>query len=248
MTARAYCTAWHGWWVAKLKFTVSLLLLTIKICDIQNIQEKIENFKSLNIVIEDESDFILPNHEGLTANESARKNTEYFSSISNQFSPLNIDTLPGRVQTKLKNPEEQSRIPMLEDFQIYQKIMKANKPKSGVPEDIPKRIVKEFGPELCAPLGSIYRSILKSAKCGPANWPESWKSEIGIPLQKVPDPKDENDLRVISLTSFFSMVFEGISLDWLMAIVGSNIDPKQWGGSWKFNSSLPDRTPKFCVV
>ena len=40
----------------------------------------------------------------------------------------------------------------------------------------------------------------------------------------------EDDLRIISLTSFFSKVMEKFVLDWLMIYVGHKMDPKQFGG------------------
>ena len=156
--------------------------------------------------LDDSSNFVLPEHDGLSAIESANLIAEHFSNICSQFEPLNVDLLPERVVEKMKNPESSSKIPSVEDYQIYQKILKANKPKAGVPGDLPKQIVKEFAHELCTPIGILFRSILESAKSGPVQWPGSWKQEIGIPLQKTSEPKDANDLRIISFTPFFSKV------------------------------------------
>ena len=180
--------------------------------------------------LEDEGNFHLQSHEGLSALESAEKIADHFSKISSEFSPLNIDALPSRVKDKIQHPEKVSKVPAIEDYEIYQMIRKANKPKSGVPGDLPRRIVTEFTPELCAPIGMIFRSILNSSKIGPVDWPDAWKKEYGIPLQKSQDPQNENDLRVISLTSFFSKVLEGFVLKWLMEKVKAQIDPKQFGG------------------
>ena len=65
-------------------------------------------------------------------------------------------------------------------------------------EDLSKKIVNEFGPEFCTPLSMIFRDIMNSARTGPVKWPENWKEEVGIPLKKVDDPKNEDELRVIS--------------------------------------------------
>ena len=61
-------------------------------------------------------------------------------------------------------------------------------------------------------------------------WPASWRTEYGIPLQKQPNPENEDQLRIISLTSFFSKTFEHFVIEWLLKYVGDKIDPNQYGG------------------
>ena len=116
------------------------------------------------------------------------------------------------------------------EHQVYDKIRRTNKPKSGVPGDLPRKLVTEFGPELSNPVCKIFNSIISYAKQGAVKWPTSWKQEFGTPLQKIPDPQCEDDLRVISLTSFFSKVLEKFVLEWLMIYIGDKLDPKQFGG------------------
>ena len=141
-----------------------------------------------------------------------------------------METLPNRVREKLSNPESESHIPDILEHEVYCKIKAANKPKSGVPGDLPRRLVSEFAPELSKPMCNIFHNIAQSAKQGTAKWPTSWKREFGTPLQKVPDPVTEDDLRIISLTPFFSKVMEKFVVEWLMFYVGSKLDPKQFGG------------------
>ena len=117
------------------------------------------------------------------------------------------------------------------DLEVYKLICQATKPKSGIPGDLPIRLVKEFMPELSCPITKIFNSILKSAKKGPAKWPKSWKKEYGIPLKKIPEPQCEDDLRIISLTAFFSKVFERFVVQWLLSYIGDKIDPQQFGGA-----------------
>ena len=62
---------------------------------------------------------------------------------------LNLDILPARVQTKLSSSE---RPPVISEYEAYNKIRAAKKPKSGIPNDLPKLIVQEFGPELATPV------------------------------------------------------------------------------------------------
>ena len=61
-------------------------------------------------------------------------------------------------------------------------------------------------------------------------WPASWKTEYGVPLKKVSNPKSEDELRIISLTSFFSKTYENFVIKWLLHYVGDKIDSKQFGG------------------
>ena len=58
--------------------------------------------------------------------------------------------------------------------------------------------MQEFSPELATPLRTIYEKIIETGE-----WPSQWKIEYGIPLQKKPNPKNENDVRIISLTAFY---------------------------------------------
>ena len=177
-----------------------------------------------------DSTFKLPNHENMSIAEAAEAIAEHFSEISREFPPLNQDYLPIRVTEKISNPESESRAPLIQEYEVYERISKANKPKSGVPGDLPKKLVSEFGPELAEPVCSIFNSIVETAKQGTAKWPSSWKLEYGTPLQKVTNPQSEDDLRVISLTTFFSKVLEKFVVEWLMKYIGDKFDPKQFGG------------------
>ena len=71
---------------------------------------------------------------------------------------------------------------------------------------------------------------MRSAKQGLGKWPASWKLEHGTPLHKTADPQSEDDLRIISLTAFFSKVLEKFVVEWLMSYIAEQLDPKQHGG------------------
>ena len=128
------------------------------------------------------------------------------------------------------NPESESRIPEIHEYEVHESILAANKLKSGVPGDLPRKLINEFSPELTTPMCAVYNNIAKSAKQGPAKWPSSWRLEYGTPLQKITNPLTEDDLRVISLTPFFSKVMERFVVKWLMFYIGSKMDPRQFGG------------------
>ena len=180
--------------------------------------------------LEDSSTFTLPSFENLSPEQAAEKIADHFSKISREFPPLKEESLPKRVQRKLQQPENESKVPEILEYEVFDKIKATNKPKSGVPGDLPRRLVKEFGPELAVPTCRIFNSVIKSAKQGVAKWPASWKQEFGVPLKKSQDPQSEDDLRVISLTAFFSKVLEKFVVKWLMDYISDKIDPKQFGG------------------
>ena len=86
-------------------------------------------------------------------------------------------------------------------------------------------MVDEFGHELAEPLSIIYNNITASG-----HWPKHWKIEHGFPLKKVPQPCNEDDLRIISLTPMYSKIYEKIVMEWLLKYLGDKIDPYQYGG------------------
>ena len=49
-------------------------------------------------------------------------------------------------------------------------------------------------------------------------------------IGKVPMPEDEDDLRPISLTAFYSKVTEHFVVMWLMDYIKDKIDFRQYGG------------------
>ena len=148
------------------------------------------------------STFSLPQHveSSLTALESSNKICEFFSTISQEYSPLNTVTLPERVKSKLD--ADPCSHPLLADHVVHEGLIKGKKTCS-VPGDIPIKILNEFLPELTAPIAAIYREAIAS-HC----WPQSFKKEYHLPINKVPLPQSEDDLRNLGLTPFFSKPLE----------------------------------------
>ena len=114
---------------------------------------------------------------------------------------------------------------MITEYDAYREIMAAKKPRSGVPNDLPKQMIQEFAPDLALPVSSIVNNIASTGE-----WPSPWKLEYVVPIGKVPSPETEDDLRPISLTSFFSKVTERFVVRWLMTFIEDKIDFRQYGG------------------
>ena len=176
----------------------------------------------------DEGSFTLLSHleENFTTQESAEKIAEHFAKISQEFPPLGLNLLPDNVKAKITAPLNPTEVPEISDYDLYRAIRKSKKPRSQVPGDLPRRLIKDFGPELAAPTAAILRNIVQTSQ-----WPKQWRVEYGIPLQKKENPVNEDDLRIISLTSYLSKVSEQFIIKWLMKYVGNKIDWRQYGGT-----------------
>ena len=172
---------------------------------------------------ESQSGFVLPNHAqaNLTPAQSAELIAEHFSQISQQYAPLNIANLPPNVQAHLRKHDVP---PKLSTYDVYCKIVKAKKPNSSVPGDLPRKLVKCFAGNLSIPVTAVYNRITESSV-----YPCQWKIEQQIPLAKVTPPASEDELRNISKTIFFSKVYESILGGWLMPIIQPYLDPGQCG-------------------
>ena len=96
---------------------------------------------------------------------------------------------------------------------------------STVPGDIPKKLKKEFLPELAKPASFIFNCITKSG-----TYPRQWKTEYVTPIPKINPPETEADLRNISLTADLSKDYENFLSEWLMPYIKRRVDPGQFGG------------------
>ena len=177
--------------------------------------------------------FSLPVHieKGFSIEESAGKIADYFSQISQEFIPLDIEALPTRVKQKIDSHDERyrqdenMRMKMIEEYEVHEKIKHAKKTKSSVPGDIPQKIMKEFSPELSKPIAAIMNKITASGI-----YPQQWKEEYVTPIPKINPPESEEDLRNISLTAFLSKIYESFLVTWLLPVLLLYMDPGQLGG------------------
>ena len=171
----------------------------------------------------DKTGFQLPNftEENLSNLECAEMIANYFSSVSQEYPPLNIQNLPPNIQEHLGNPDP---APELSNYDVCRKLVKAKKPISVVPGDLPKKLTQRFPCELTIPVTIIFNKISKSTV-----YPEQWKVERQIPIPKVKLPESEDDLRNIAKTPFLSKVYESCIADWLLPIIQPFLDPGQCG-------------------
>jgi hypothetical protein len=107
---------------------------------------------------------------------------------------------------------------------VYEGLKKGKKTCS-VPGDIPVRILNEFLPELTAPVAAIYRESIATI-----TWPKAFKKEFHLPINKVPIPQSEDELRNLGLTPFFSKRLDWFLIQWIWPYIGHHIDHDQLGG------------------
>jgi hypothetical protein len=77
---------------------------------------------------------------------------------------------------------------------------------------------------LSDPLADIFNLSVSSATTT-----SNWKSANISSIPKETPPKEKNDLRPISLTSYISKVLEEFVIEWILEDIGHQIDPKQFG-------------------
>ena len=171
--------------------------------------------------------FILPSHaeDGLSYQQSADRLAVYFSKISQEFQPISVKNLPPKVQLKIQNSESDRTKPVLEDWQVFDKLRKSKKPNSTVPGDLPVKIIKSLSPELAKPVACIYNKITQSGI-----YPRQWVVEYQLAIPKVNPPLTEDDTRNLAATAYLSKQYESFIADWLMPFIELFIDPGQCGG------------------
>ena len=107
---------------------------------------------------------------------------------------------------------------------MYEGLKRAKKTCS-VPGDVPIKLLNEFLPEFTAPVAAIYREAIATH-----SWPKSFKKEFHLPINKVPLPKSEDDLRNLGLTPFLSKRLEWFLIQWIWPYIAPHLDIDQLGG------------------
>ena len=103
--------------------------------------------------------------------------------------------------------------PVLQDWQVYEKLRASKKPSSLVPGDLPVKLVKEFTPELANPVTRIYNRITETGE-----YPRQWVVEYQLAIPKVTPPLSEDDTRNIASTAYLSKQYESFIGDWILDI------------------------------
>ena len=142
---------------------------------------------------------------------------EQFSSVSNEYKPIN------RNQIKIPKFSPDS-IPVFNPWQIQRKLDKIKENKASVPGDIPAVVIKKFSRYLSVPLCDIINKCVSQGK-----WPDMYKVEAITPIPKKFPPLDVNMLRPISLLYHFEKIMENLIGELMIEDMKCKMDPAQFG-------------------
>ena len=142
--------------------------------------------------------------EGLPEDEQRRRILRYFSAVSQEYLPLDIEKLPVKVKDSIHNVSIPESIPFLDHVSIMESLKNLKKTFSQIPGEMPAALRGEFFQWLTEPFKNILIEIVRTGV-----WPAVWKIEYGTPIPKEPLPiEGEDGLRVISITKTSSMTAE----------------------------------------
>ena len=96
-----------------------------------NLYSALRKLESGNNVAE-KCDFTLPSHtkDDLTPAQSAERLADYFSLISQEFEPICVARFPPSIKAKLEAGKTDISKPVLEEWQVFEKILKSQTPWS----------------------------------------------------------------------------------------------------------------------
>ena len=173
--------------------------------------------------------------EGLSPQQAANRLANYFSAISQTVDPLDESQFPPALRLALQEGRVSNAKPELTQHQVYCKILRVTKPKSSVPGDVPRILLTRYAFQYAKPATKIYNKIIQSS-----TWPRQWLEEQAVVLSKLKSqcvPQNEEDLRTVSKTAWFSKCFENILGDFILPLIDKYIDPGQCGGLKKSSVS-----------
>ena len=114
-------------------------------------------------------------------------------------------------------------VPLLRILKSIKCFKKTKAGKTGGPDGISSRIIREFAYELSKPLADILNKSYEEGVC-----PPQWKKAVVVPIPKT-KPATWDKLRLVSLTDHFAKVAEGFMAKWLLEDMENIIDPNQYG-------------------
>ena len=154
---------------------------------------------------------------GVDNSAAAQIIAQHFSSVSKEYSPVDATQLPCYLPALPP--------PVVEEYDVYQRLVRMKKTRSTLPIDIPDKVRKECSVLLAAPVTAIINNSLSQSV-----YPAIWKQEWVTPVPKITHPQSLEDLRKISSTSDYSKLYEGYLKEWIMEDIWQNIDSGQYGG------------------
>ena len=128
----------------------------------------------------------------LTERQLTEKLADFFSSISQEFQPLETKQIP---ETHWKE-----QVP-IETHQIAARLKMCKKPKSTVRGDIFPELISKHYDLLAIPLTPIFNMVKTSHI-----WPKLWKTETTTVIPKNDNADSYGDCRNLSCTPLLSLI------------------------------------------
>ena len=153
----------------------------------------------------------------LSDQDQAEQIAEKFSSIQNEYEPLQTEDIT--------TPSfEEREIPQFHPSQVWFALSRLNTNKAIVPGDFPCRLIKQFAAYLAEPLTDIFNASMKRGE-----YPRIYKFEVCTPVPKVNPPQNLGQLRNISGLLTFDKVFEKLIAQMIISDMEAKMDPAQFG-------------------
>ena len=125
---------------------------------------------------------------GKNDKEVANVLAEYFNSISEEYRPLDRDTVPASYDRDF---------PIITKAEVARRLRKARKTSSMVDGDIFSSLYDVYADSLSEPIACVFNKIVQE-QC----WATAWRTEYIAVIPKVPSPLDPGECRNIACTNF----------------------------------------------
>ena len=135
-----------------------------------------------------------------------------------------IHRLPDQVRMAITHADE-AAIPEVTSAKVRETILGINPNKGNTEGDVHPKLYLAALDTIQGPVAHLYQRVTHTGK-----WPARWKREHAFPLKKIPAPQSLNDIRAISRSSFLSAQYEKLVVEWLVEVVGHQINWAQYGG------------------
>ena len=149
--------------------------------------------------------------------EQAEAIAEKFSSIPNQYDPLNSDDIS--VPTF-----SEKDVPQFHPSQVWLLLTQLKTNKATVPGDFPAKLIKMFAAYIAEPLTDIVNTSVRRGE-----YPKIYKFEICTPVPKSYPPKSTSEMRNISGLLTFDKIMEKLISELIISDMRLHLDPSQYG-------------------
>ena len=160
-------------------------------------------------------------NETVTGNTLTNKINDFFTSITNDVTPLQPEPSDNQFEFNECYIEPQF---IIDKESVFRKLSNISISKSLGSDGIPNWVLKDYAYILALPVASLFNASIQQQHV-----PAVWKKAEVIPTPKTPVPADiTTDLRPVSLKPTLSKICESFVSDWLISSIKNKIDKRQF--------------------